>query len=256
MSYLNDYLKVIPTADASKIRTTLNKSQEYFEISRLSDQAFEELLEKLVVSEEPLTKLVDPGTKITADPLNRFYGNVLLDLTHLFSEQNAIERAGENYDIIYQSQLDELKKEIEALERKIALLEETRKGESGLVLKSFSFEPEKAELFVEPKTVETAYLFADRDGRTLESAIIDRHYHTYFLSLAKNKEIDLLKNEKGLTTASMEVLYESPYTLKNNNEQYGIEKAIDGDNGTFWFNVALKPNNALDSITISQKGRP
>ena len=111
MSYLNDYLKVIPTADASKIRTTLNKSHEYFEISRLSDQAFEELLEKLVVSEEPLTKLVDPGTKITADPLNRFYGNVLLDLTHLFSEQNAIERAGENYDIIYQSQLDELKKE-------------------------------------------------------------------------------------------------------------------------------------------------
>ena len=111
MSYLNDYLKVIPTADASKIRTTLNKSQEYFEISRLSDQAFEELLEQLVVSEEPLTKLVDPGTKITADPLNRFYGNVLLDLTHLFSEQNAIERAGENYDIIYQSQLDELKKQ-------------------------------------------------------------------------------------------------------------------------------------------------
>ena len=77
MSYLNDYLKVIPTADASKIRTTLNKSQEYFEISRLSDQAFEELLEQLVVSEKPLTKLVDPGTKITADPLNRFYGNVL-----------------------------------------------------------------------------------------------------------------------------------------------------------------------------------
>ena len=76
------------------------------------------------------------------------------------------------------------------------------------------------------------------------------------MSLAKNKEIDLLKNEKGLTTASMEVLYESPYTLKNNNEQYGIEKAIDGDNGTFWFNVALKPNNARDGITISQKGRP
>lgn len=255
MSYLNDYLKVIPKADADKIRANILKNQAYFEVNQMTETAFHSLILQLAEMEEPETNVPDLGTKITADPLNAFYSNVLLDLSHLFAEQNQIERAGENYDSIYQAHLEEMKKEVEALRRRITELEELRRGEDGLVLRSYSFEPEIQNQQLEIRNDDTAYLFCDRDGTLLEEANIDRLYHTYFLSLGKTKEIDALKNEKGLTTATLEVLYESPYTLANQNEMYGIEKVIDGDSNTFWFNVALKPNNALDSVSISQKGR-
>ena len=255
MSYLNDYLKVVPKADAAKIRETISKSQEYFEVNNLSEKEFERLILELAEKEQPVTEMADIGIKITADPLNRFYSQVLLDLSHLFPEQNTIEMAAENYDTIYQGHLEEMKKEIDALNRRIVELEEIRKGEDGLVLKSYSFEPDNQAEAMEQLTEETAYLFCDRDGTLLEQAAVDRLYHTYFLSLEKNKEEDILKNEKGLTTAQLEVLYQSPYTLGNQNENYTIDKAIDGDTNTFWFNVALKPNNQRDSVSISQKGR-
>lgn len=255
MSYLNDYLKVIPKADADKIRETIAKSQEYFEVNNLSEKEFELLITQLAESETPITKVTDIGIKITADPLNAFYSHALMDLSHLFPEQNTIELAGENYDTLYQGHLEEMKKEIEALERRVGELEEMRKGEDGLVLKSYSFEPDRQSEFMEQWTEETAYLFVDRDSSPLTGASIDRLYHTYFLSLGKTEEVDVLKNEKQLTTAQLEVLYESPYTLANQNENYVISKAIDGDENTFWFNVALKPNNQRDSVTISQKGR-
>ena len=178
-----------------------------------------------------------------------------MDLSHLFPEQNSIERAGENYDTIYQGHLEELKKEIEALERRVEELKQQKRGEEGLILKTFSFEPDKQSLYVEDYTQETAHLFVDRDGESLASASIERLYHTYYLSLDKTVETNVLQNAEGITTAQLEVLYESPYTLDNNNENYRIEKAIDGDSNSFWFNVALKPNNARDSVSVGPKGR-
>lgn len=255
MSYLNDYLKVIPKADADKIRENISKNQAVFEVNDFSEAEFELLIQQLAQEEEPVTKLVDVGTKITADSLNDFYSHVVMDLSQLVPEQNAIERAGENYDKIYQGNLEELKKEIEALERRVIELKELKKGEDGLILRSFSFEPDKQGESLENYNDDTSYLFVDRDGTLLEPAQIERFYHTYYLGLAKNKEVNVLQNSNGISSASLEILYESPNTLDNTNENYGIERAVDGDSNTFWFNVALKPNNAQDSVSISPKGR-
>jgi len=255
MSYLNDYLRVIPQADASRVRETIAKNKAVFEVNNLSEKEFERLIIQLAEEEGLVTKLVDVGTKITADPLNTFYSHVLMDLSHLFPEQNSIERAGENYDTIYQGHLEELKKEIEALERRVEELKQQKRGEEGLILKTFSFEPDKQSLYVEDYTQEAAHLFVDRDGESLAPASIERLYHTYYLSLDKTVETNVLQNAEGITTAQLEVLYESPYTLDNNNENYRIEKAIDGDSNSFWFNVALKPNNARDSVSVGPKGR-
>lgn len=255
MSYLNDYLKVIPKADADKIRENIAKNQAVFEVNNFSESEFEQLILQLAQEEEPVTKLVDIGTKVTADPLNDFYSHTLMDLSQLIPEQNAIEQAGENYDKIYQGHLEELKKGIEALERRVIELRELKKGEDGLILRSFSFEPDKQGELLENHSTETAYLFVDRDGSLLEPAQIERFYHTYYLALAKNDESNALQNTNGISSATLEILYESPNTLDNTNENYGIEKAIDGDTNSFWFNVALKPNNAQDSVSISQKGR-
>lgn len=255
MSYLNDYLKVIPKADASKIRENIAKNKAVFEVNAFSEAEFERLILQLAEQEEPVTKLVDIGTKVTADPLNDFYSHVVMDLGQLIPEQNAIEQAGENYDKIYQGHLEELKKEIEALERRVVELKELKKGEDGLILRSFSFEPDKQGESLEAYNQDTAYLFADRDGTLLAPAQIERFYHTYYLALAKNNETNVLQTTAGISSAQLEILYESPNTLDNTNENYGIEKAIDGDSNTFWFNVALKPNNAQDTVFVSPKGR-
>lgn len=255
MSYLNDYLKVIPKADASKIRDNIAKNKAVFEVNAFSEAEFERLILQLAEQEQQVTTLVDIGTKVTADPLNDFYSHVVMDLSHLIPEQNAIEQAGENYDKIYQGHLEELKKEIEALERRVVELKELKKGEDGLILRSFSFEPDKQGESLETYTEDTAYLFADRDGTVLAPAQIERFYHTYYLALAKNNETNVLQTTAGISSAQLEILYESPNTLDNTNENYGIEKAIDGDSNTFWFNVALKPNNAQDTVFVSPKGR-
>lgn len=255
MSYLNDYLKVIPKADADQIRNTLAQNQAVLEVNRFSEQEFEKLIQHLAGDDELVTELVDLGTKVTADPLNTFYSHVLMDLSHLFPEQTNIELAGENYDQIYQAHLEDLKKEIVALERRVEEVEDLRRGEQGLVLRSFAFEPESETQNKELYNEETAYLYVDRDGTILEPAVVDRLYHNYFLGLGKTTETNVLQNDQGITSAQLEVFYESPYTLDNTNENYGLEKAIDGDSNTFWFNVALKPNNQTDTTTISPKGR-
>lgn len=253
MSYLNDYLKVIPKVDADKIRENISSNQEIFEVNRLSEQEYELLINQLAEENTVQTKPVVLDQTITADAFNSFFSNVLVDLSRLFPEQNNIEQAGVNYDRIYQGHLEELKKELEALTRGIERLEKENRGEDGLVIKSYSFEPEEKEVIVERLTDETKYLFVDRDGSHLEPAAGERLFHTYYLTLNQDKKINLLENEKGTTTANLSVVYESPYTLINQNENYTTDKAIDGDDSTFWFNVALKPDNSLDSVSISPR---
>lgn len=253
MSYLKDYLKVIPKVDADRIRQNIADNQEVFQVNNISEQEYERLVYQLAEENIIQTGPVEMEQMITADTFNEFYSNVKFDLSRLFPEQNHIEMAGENYDRIYQGHLEELKKEIDALTRNIERLEQQHRGESGLIIKAYGFEPEERQKNAEHFNEDTAYLFADRDGSPLKSATSERLFHTFFLSLGKKKEINLIENAKGLSSAKLEVVYESPYTLKNQNENYRIEKAIDGDQGTFWFNVALKPDNGLDSVSISPR---
>lgn len=255
MSYLNDYLKVIPKADAERIRENILSNREIFEIQNLSEDEFSYLIHQLAESEITKTKTTDLGTKIIADPLNEFYSNVAIDLNHLFPEQNSIEEATEHYDEIYRAHLEDISRGIEALSQRMQELEQKTKNENNLVIRSFGFEPEKQGQLMETKNSENNYLFIDRDGSELNLAIIERNYHTYYLSLEKETDIDALRNEKGITTATLEVLYQSPGTLSNNSNMYQPNKALDQNNSTFWFNTALKENNQKDSISISPKGR-
>ena len=253
MSYLKDYLKVIPKVDANRIRENIADNKEVFEVRNLSEKEYERLVFQLAEESIIQTEPSELEQTITADSFNQFYSNVTFDLSRLFPEQNHIELAGENYDRIYQGHLEELKKEIDALSRNIERLEQQQRGESGLIIRSYGFEPEEREANAEHLNSETAYLFTDRDGSALNQTTNERLFHTYFLSLGKRTETNLIENHKGISTAKLEVVYESPYTLINQNENYQIEKAIDGDSSTFWFNVALKPDNGLDSVSISPR---
>lgn len=250
MDYLNDYLRAIPKADADAIRQSLKDNELHLGLDKVSEKEFERLILQIAEKNVALTELPQFGEQIESDSLNDFYVALGIDLNRLFSEQAAIETASVNYEHIYRSNLDEIRRAIESLETAISQLERQTKSGKGLVLRSYSFEPEKAKTQYEDYTEDTHYLFCDRDGSQLESAEINRLYHTYYLSLKQKESVDALHDSSGHTTATIKVLYETPGTLTNTNPEYDISKAIDGTSDTFWFNVCLKSNNGLDKISI------
>lgn len=250
MSYLNNYLKVIPKADADIIKENIYKNTELFEIKNLSEQEYEHLIEHLLSSEETETRPVIFPDVITADSLNDFYSSVAFDLHKLFPEQNNIEKLGENYERIYEGHLEELANEIEKIRYSVDRLSSKESMEENTIVESYSFEPDLKSKNAEVYTEETAYLFTDRDGAKRKIAAQEKLFHTYHLTLNKTEEVNLLVNDSGITTASIKVLYESPHVLVNKNPEYSIDKAIDGDSSSFWLNVAQKPNNGLDFVNI------
>lgn len=250
MSRLSDYLKVIPKADADIIRQNIAENTELFEIQNLTEQEYENLIDSLIEEEKILTEPVELSEKILAEELNTFYSSVATDLHRLFPEQNNIERLGENYNRIYQGHLEELSNEIERLRTSVNRLQDVETIEENTIIIGYSFEPDRKEEVSELYSSDTAYLYQDRDGTNLNPASQEKLFHTYHLVLNKEEATDLLINDKGITTAKLDVLYESPYVIENDNPEYDIGKAIDGDEGTFWFNVAYKPDNSLDYINI------
>lgn len=251
MSYLDNYLEIVPQVDAAAIRAAIAQNQEYFRINNLNETEFEALLAYLVTEDALVTQLVDLTQKVSADPLNTFYSNAFLDLTHLFLEQNQLEKAGVNYNRIYEGNLDELRQEVRSLQTRVdELAKELSNGET-VQVKAYSFEPENASANQETDSQTYAYLFQDRDGTPLEPAVVNRYYHTYHLSLAQDQLTDLLHDANGNATARIKLAYQSPYVLDNTNEHYTIDKTTDNDSSTFWFSVALKPDNGSDRCTIN-----
>lgn len=255
MAYLEDYLRTIPLSDASAIRQAILENEVHFGLADISEQEFERLIKQIAEQNEPLASMPTFTEKIEAAPFNQFYSTFSVDLNQLFREQASIETAGENYDHIYRANLEEIQRSVENLEQTVLRLEKQNRGEKGLVLRSYSFEPENAKQMSETHTSETAYLFSDRDGTLLEPAETNRLYHTYSLTLKKKEETNALQNPDGTTSARLEVLYETPGTVTNTNPEYAPHKAIDGTSESFWFNICLKSNNGLDKIDTLPKGR-
>lgn len=250
MSYLNNYLKIIPKADADIIRKNIAENTELFEIKNLSEQDYEALIEYLIKSDESITMPVDLSNAITADEMNQFYSDVAMDLHKLFPEQNNIEKLGNNYERIYEGHLEELANEIEKIRYSVDRLSNKETMEENTAVVSYSFEPDLKSENSEVYTEDTAYLYTDRDGSAAGPAQQEKLFHTYHLTLNKVEEVDLLVNENGITTAKLEVVYQSPHVVGNDNPEYDIMKAIDGDSATFWRSVARKPDNSLDTVNI------
>lgn len=254
MAYLNDYLKVIPEYDATQIRQALKASELNYAEATVSEQEFERLVHEVQTNKLILTEPLTLGEKLDASVLNNFYKHLGVDLARLFSEQASIEVASQNYHHIYEGTLEELAKEVDSLKQAIYQLERQSRLEKGVILREYSFEPTEAVSLEENLNDETAYLFVDRNGQALNQAERQRLYHNYSLGLHKNVEENVLRDKQGVTTATLEVLYETPGTLTNNNPRYTPDQALDSSTQSFWFNVCLKSNNQLDKVSISPKG--
>ena len=119
MSYLQEYLKVIPQVEADKIESFLKKNEEIFTILDIPEKEFKELIDRLNENYKKITVPVELSQKIKAEDLNNFFKNVAIDMVRLFTTQNGIEAAAENYNRIYEGNLEDMRKEVKTLQEKI-----------------------------------------------------------------------------------------------------------------------------------------
>lgn len=254
MAYYDDYLKVLPKVDADIVRSFIEENQEILTIKNLTEEEFKRLIDSVVSKESPVTQKVKLSPKIKAEEFNEFYSNLSLDLIHLFLEQNLIEGITENYDRIFEGNIQEVKNHLEKLKQRVSDLDMQREGEQGLVLESYNFDPVSEYQHIEKdQSSVSSQLWVDRDGSILEPVVTSRNFSHYFASLTKREEVNVLRNSKGELTATIEILEESPYVVENPSSNFGIENAISGEENRFWYSVALKPSNTLDSISINPK---
>lgn len=253
MNYLDNYLKIIPEYDMIEIEKALKENEKHFGLEEISEYEFKNLIKQLSEQDTQVTQVPSFGEKIESEKLNQFYSTVAIDLKRLFSKQESIEVANENYHHVYKSTLDEITRAAENLERHIEQLKHKNSGDKGLVIKKYGFEPEYATEYNENYNKDTEYLFVDRDGSQLTTAETNRFYHNYSLTLSQKDIVDALKNDQNISTATIEIEYQTPGVYENNNPKYSIKNAIDGTSDTYWFTTCFKSNNDLDKITIGPK---
>lgn len=254
MNYLDDYLKIIPEYDANAIRKALKENEKNLNIENISEYEFEKLVNQLAEKDGKAMSVPFIGDKIESETFNQVYSAIDIDLKRLFSKQESIEVANENYHHIYKATLDEITRAVETLRQHVDVLKYKNNKEAGLVIKQHSFNPENAIHFDETYNEDTKHLFVDRDGSQLKPAEVNRFYHNYSLTLKKKETVDILKNTNGISTAKVEILYQTPGTIENKNPNYNLQHIVDGSSETYWFNVCLKGNNELDKTNINPKG--
>lgn len=252
MAYLEDYLRVLPKADTKEIETLLARYLEENKSTTLEEEAFEQALLYLIKGEDQQTKKETLSKTLESAEFNAFYQNVAKDLAQLFLEQRLFEGVSANYARIFDGNLDEIRNHLLKLKQKINELELNEKGQEGVVFISYSFEPNLASKYLEQNTNDGSMnFFLDRDGKPLMPIGVSRRYHHSFASLSQTKSVDLLKDDKGQTNGKLRLLSYSPYALSFAEEESLVDKAIDGNDQTFWYSVALKPNNSLEEVTIN-----
>lgn len=248
MNYLQDYLRVVPKVEKERVEALLRANKAVYEVNNLTEREFQELVNFLAEKQEPITRPIELQERVEADDFNRFFSNVAIDLMHLFEEQNLLEGAAANYDRIFSGVLDDIRKEVGALRQREQELYLENKGEDGLFVRTYSFEAENKTKNAEVFNEETKYLFQDRDGTILEEVTYERSYHQHYISLGKEEELNVLVNNKNQTTAKIKVSYENTGTVKLNNEQYKIDKAIDGSDDSYYMHVVLSTTPAVHKI--------
>ncbi|EMF0415764.1 hypothetical protein I4L69_001645 [Enterococcus faecium] len=251
-TYLQDYLKAIPLVDAEKIRSVIQANQDTMIIQNLSEEEFERLIQYVSNKEAVQTKMVEIDKEITAEQFNEFYSNVQIDLLHLFTEQNLLEGIGENYERIYEGNLEDIRNHLNKLKQRASELDMESEGEEGLIVHSYNFDPTQMGKNIETNRENLSnQLWEDRDGTILNNADVDRNFHHYYACLSKENQMNLLVDEKGQSNATIEITYESPNVVAQPTNNYEITNTIDGNVETFWYSVALKQNNGLDKTTIN-----
>jgi hypothetical protein len=245
-NYLAGYLQVLPEYQRQQIENILKDNKSLYNIDNVSEQEFAEMMKQLAIDHEPLTINVPQTDKLEPDLYNSFFSSVYMDLNMLFLENHLIESATTNYDRIFEGITSDLNKEISSLRERVDSLRLLNEGEDGLIVEKRSFESTSE---MEDPT-KFSSLFIDRDGTAATPVAFERVHDQYFCALSKTKLTDALRNDQGVTIATIEITDRRGTPIKvNNPDRYKLANAIDGSTDTYWAEVVLVP----EPISIEMK---
>lgn len=248
MDYLQNYLSVLPEYDRSEVEQLIQENTDLFEVKVLSTEEFEALIQQLADTKEKVSELKPTGDKLDAEHFNDLHSNISIDLSRLYSSHLTVEKVIANYDRILRGALDDIQREVDSLATRVEELSLKAAGEDGLVVKTYGFEEANKSANVETNDTEYAHLFMDRDGVTkLPVASLNRSYHQHYLSLPLTTKEDALHNKNGVTTATIDILYQSPNA--KGDSLHPLTHAIDASSNTYWTQTVTMKSTASTEIS-------
>lgn len=236
-NYLKGYLDVIPESERKKISDVIKQNQELIISGEWSEEEFEKAIQQLVMEHEQLTMYVPQEDVLSSSKHNQFFSGLQTDLSLLFAESDLIESGLNSYHRLYEGIVSDLQREINILTQHVESLRLTNESESGVVVKTMDFNTDSQ---IEVFTEGNQYLFADRDNSITPLAIIERDVESSRMILNKTSDNDRLRDAKGNVTATIEIIERRGVPIYHpKNGLYGIEKALDNSNETYWGEIIL-----------------
>jgi hypothetical protein len=235
MTIIQDYLLSLPEYDKQGIKRVIEENVDNYKIATLSDEDFQYILNQLQTIGLPLARFEKGEAKSDPQAFNEFFSNAGIDLEKMYHYHIETEKVIANYDRILKGVLGSLESEVSRLQERIEELNLTIEREDGLVIRSYGFEDERRNDYMENDRQTYAHLFTDRDGSPLKDNTLVRQFHQYYLSLPHDRKIDAMRDQFGNTTAKIKTLFH--YANAQNSPDHPLEHAIDDSNETYWSEV-------------------
>lgn len=250
--YLSGYLEVLPEYQRKRIEEIVQDNQDLFSTKSTTEEQFVEIIRRLAQDHEPLTRYLPQVGRLNATTYNDFHSNLHIDLNFLFLESLLIENATANYERIFDGIIADLDKEVKKLRQRVESLKLVNEGEEGLVVEKRSFESS-----AEMESFESnPNLFKDRDGTLIKNPVVfERSHDLSYIVLSKTKEINCIRDEQGMPTATLEIKDRRGNPGTVSAEKYGLKNAIDANPETYWAEVILTDEAIHMEMTKTRGGQ-
>lgn len=248
--FLDQFSSTLPASQQTRLQDMISADPKL----ELNVEELETKVRKILERmghQEPTMELRLQGEKIDSESYNQTLREILADLFSLYYEANLIGSAIYKHDKINVASLEIINEEIKRLERRIDslnLLADNYEGYSSASREDFDDESKME------RDRDTG-LFVDKNKEPI-SEQLDAHIDskTSVLELATmNENYDRI-HSNGETIASIYMIDQVGEGFRDPDCQFGIEKAIDLEDGEFWGEVILSDDILRVPITDSMQG--
>lgn len=226
-NYLDSYQNILPPQQAQRLTAFM----ELVTANGTSTSQAEALITQLAATKTKLTtyKAAIAGDFMDSDAFNDFYTNVYYDLLWLFKEALILEEATTTYDLMFESEVDLMVKELKALQARIQAIK--------VAASSPSYTQTILETFDNSSNFDTTIALVDRDGTVLAPAQLTVFKDDSSLALSHTVASDALRDANGnvVATASLDGYIGNP----TSQSSHTVAHAIDKDLTTYWAEFIL-----------------
>lgn len=246
--YLSALRAILPASERERLEKLLAVGPA--EEAGLTDEQIVQILETIQKGELSF-KLRLQGEQTDSISFNACLREILADLSLLYQQSQQAGQALASHGALQAGLAEQLEKGIARIERRIEDISVLADNQYSHVVTEAFLDTSMAELMREGNEV----LFTDARGNPVEKLA---RIHGQELTLAISSQHDLLRDQNGETTATVEVLQQSGLAYRDVNPLYGPEAALDGSPDTFWSEAILSPSvlrlptAGVDSGAITQ----